>query len=182
MTETLHAIQVYPSAMFLKNDQTLQNRSKTEEGVRQQLLLQWSKEISDMGVAFRSKESIEEKLRNEIKKKENYKGTGGGSCGMTKLAQYLQPLADALAEKRILCVEYRELKWWKMFELDKVFVIDDNCGGERAGEADNTNMNDVEMQEGEDDVATRPASQERPGLSTEADFVLSSSRQRSAAA
>ncbi|CAJ0590895.1 unnamed protein product [Cylicocyclus nassatus] len=108
-----------------------------------------------MGVAFRLKESIEEKLRNEVKKvqrhlrqeKEKYTGTGGGSYRMTKLAQYLQPLADALAEKHHI-----------------------------------RGVPGIKWQEEEDNVATRPSSQECLGLSNEADSVPSSSRQRSAAA
>ncbi|VDN25949.1 unnamed protein product [Cylicostephanus goldi] len=60
-----------------------------------------------MGYAYRSKESIEEKIRNETKKvqrflrdeKDKFSGTGGGVYVLKKLAPYLHPLADALAEK-----------------------------------------------------------------------------------
>ncbi|RCN24220.1 hypothetical protein ANCCAN_30089, partial [Ancylostoma caninum] len=63
-----------------------------------------------MGVAKRTPEAIEEKLKNEVKRvqkhlrteKEKHRGTGGGEGPQVpKLPSYLDPLVDVLAEKHL---------------------------------------------------------------------------------
>ncbi|CAJ0588093.1 unnamed protein product [Cylicocyclus nassatus] len=90
-----------------KYHEKFKSGSKNGDSIRQNLLTEWSKDISSLGVAFRSKESIEEKIKNESKKvqkflreeKEKYTGTGGGVYNLHKLPEYLRPLVDCLAEK-----------------------------------------------------------------------------------
>ncbi|KHJ75213.1 hypothetical protein OESDEN_25171, partial [Oesophagostomum dentatum] len=83
---------------------------KTGPSERRTLLTQWTTELSNLGYAARTREQIEEKIKNEVKKvqkylrleKEKHTGTGGGAGpSLPKLPSYLNPLVNALAEKHL---------------------------------------------------------------------------------
>ncbi|KAL6725598.1 hypothetical protein Aduo_007639 [Ancylostoma duodenale] len=90
----------------LKTNDSLGVRSGETD--KQILLKEWSKEISSMGFANRTKAQIEEKIRNEVKKvqkhiraqKERRAGIRGGlGPRLPRLASYLEPLAKLLEGK-----------------------------------------------------------------------------------
>ncbi|ETN86925.1 hypothetical protein RB195_016624 [Necator americanus] len=82
----------------------IKSSGRCGESDKQLLLKKWTKEISSMGFSNRSKEQIEEKIRNEIKKVQKYlkfkkeKCSKSGSANVPRLASYLNPLVKLLDE------------------------------------------------------------------------------------
>ncbi|WKX98551.1 hypothetical protein Q1695_013885 [Nippostrongylus brasiliensis] len=79
-----------------------QGGGRNGTSIKDRLLEQWSRELSYMGIAHRSKEQIEEKLRNEVKRVQRFLRSDNGVCNCTykhesphyhkALPPYLDPL------------------------------------------------------------------------------------------
>ncbi|CAJ0590446.1 unnamed protein product [Cylicocyclus nassatus] len=135
-------------SLYLKNRDEFHGKfkagGKTGESARQILLNEWALEISSLGVAKRTKENVEEKIKNEIKKvqkhlkleKEKYSGTGGGIFALPTLPPYLIPLAEVLSEKHHVS---------GVPEIDD-FDDDEQMNGETAAEEKDLITDDLDAQ------------------------------------
>ncbi|VDK74215.1 unnamed protein product [Cylicostephanus goldi] len=96
-------------ALYCENYDHYHGKTKCGKNIvsdKQRLLKVWTKEISSLGYAVRTKDQIEEKIRNEVKKVKKYlkhvkeksnRKTVDGKERVWKLPLYLDPLVDLIA-------------------------------------------------------------------------------------
>ncbi|CAJ0599464.1 unnamed protein product [Cylicocyclus nassatus] len=98
-------------ALYCENYDSYHGKTKWGKNIvseKQRFLREWSKEISSMGYATRTKDQVEEKIRNEVKKVKKYlkhiktekskrKGDSDGKARVWKLPLYLDPLVELIS-------------------------------------------------------------------------------------